>query len=133
MTELYTIWRSFQPGLKSALGTKRTWTGGQNPAGSVENDHNVISPLSIDALRKVRSITSSAMERSNSGKVRPTAFAVAQLADLSGGNRQQMNSTTDKRPDDRASYSDVLKIAAKDQFETVRHGPRVPVVHDLGD
>ncbi len=103
------------------------------PAGSVENDHNVISLLSIDALRKVRSITSSAMERSNSGKVRPTAFAVAQLADLSGGNRQQMNSTTDKRPDDRAIYSDVLKIAAKDQFETVRHGPRVPVVHDLGD
>ena len=95
--------------------------------------HNVISPLSIDALRRVRSITSSAMERSNSGKVRPSALAVAQLADLSGGNRQQMNSTTDKRPDDRAIYSDVLKVATKDQFETVRHGPRVPIVHDLGD
>ena len=39
----------------------------------------------------------------------------------------------DKRPDDRAVYSDVLKVATKDQFKTVRHGPRVPVVHDLGD
>ena len=36
--------------------------------------------------------------------------------DLNGGNRQQMNSRTDKRPDDRAVYSDVLKVATEDQF-----------------
>ena len=60
-------------------------------------------------------------------------LAVAQLVDLSGGNRQQMNSTTDKRPDDRAIYSDVLKVAPEDQFEAIRHGSRVPVPHDLGD
>ncbi len=72
--------------------------------------------------------------------VRPGAAIRLQLgvnrcrqSNLSGDNRQQMNSTTDKRPDHRAVYSDVLKVATKDQFKTVRHGPRVPVVHDLGD
>ena len=52
---------------------------------------------------------------------------------LSGGDRQQVNGTTDECPDDRTVNADVLKVAAEDQFETVGYGPRIPVSHNLRD
>jgi len=58
---------------------------------------------------------------------------VARFMELSDGNRQQINNTTDKRPDDCTVYTDVLKVAAEDQFKTVGYGPRIPVPHDLSD
>jgi hypothetical protein len=61
------------------------------------------------------------------------ALRRAQLMELSDGNRQQINNTTHERPDDCTVYSDVLKVAAEDQFETVGYGPRIPVPHDLSD
>jgi hypothetical protein len=53
--------------------------------------------------------------------------------ELSDGNRQQINNTTDERPDDCTVYADVLKVAAEDQFKTVGYSPRIPVPHDLSD
>ena len=59
------------------------------------------------------------------------ALGQARLVELSGGNRQQINNTTDERTDDCTVYTDVLKVAAKDQFETVGYSPRIPVPHDF--
>jgi hypothetical protein len=61
---------------------------------------------------------------------RATAF---QFMDLRRSNRKKVNGTTDERPDDRAVYADVLQVAAQNQFEAVRDGPRIPVSNDFGD
>src|SRR5262249_42548340 len=55
------------------------------------------------------------------------------VMDLRRGNRKKVNGTTDERPDDRAVYADVLQIAAQNQFEAVRDGPRIPVSNDFGN
>jgi hypothetical protein len=56
-----------------------------------------------------------------------------QFMDLRRSNRKKVNSTADERPDDRAVYADVLQVAAQNQFEAVRNGPRIPVSNDFGD
>lgn len=55
------------------------------------------------------------------------------LHHLSDGNRRQINRQRTCAPTSVPLSSYVLKVAAEDQFETVRHGPRVPVMYDLGD
>jgi hypothetical protein len=53
--------------------------------------------------------------------------------DLRRSNRKKINGTTDECPDDRAIYADVLQVAAQNQLEAVRDGPRIPVSNDFGD
>ena len=56
-----------------------------------------------------------------------------QFMDLRRSHRKKVNGTTDECPDNRTVNTDILKIAAEDQFETVGNGSRIPVPHDLCD
>jgi hypothetical protein len=59
--------------------------------------------------------------------------AAFQFMDLRRSNRKKVNGTTDECPNNRAVYADVLQVAAQNQFEAVRDGPRIPVSNDFGD